>query len=294
MSNREVSNTKLKTQRTSLKRKITLVVKALSGLVEQRGSKTRIRQFIDQLEGFIIEAEKLNEDYISTLPDIEHEQAYQWYDEVFNRVNEIISDASLHLDLREDSGSIDTAVSTNIRTPDVSNEAKARAKAAEVFAKKQREFQKQKEWATAQRINLERRLLEAKQRAANVELDLEMHHIISEEASKTQKLETEAACLGAEALLTNEKVSDIDDLDQRLKDFEEFGINISGVFSPATKPFYMRNVCKNSTENPKPYVLTPPGAFVKSKAKKVTTLFHQGSDKTVTVKPEKKCFSTEQ
>ena len=72
----EVSNppnlpdkSKLKIQRSSIKRKITLQIKSLSELIEQNGSKTRISQIVSCLEDCVLEAEKLNVKYIASIPD---------------------------------------------------------------------------------------------------------------------------------------------------------------------------------------------------------------------------------
>lgn len=95
---------KLKIQRASIKRKITLHMKALYQLIEQNGSKTRIRQFMEQLENCVTDVEKINIQYIATLPELEREEAYEWYDVEFTRINEVLSEAATHLDLRESSG----------------------------------------------------------------------------------------------------------------------------------------------------------------------------------------------
>ena len=68
---RGVIQSTLKNKRSTVKRKVTLHLKNLAALVEQRVNKTRINRII---------AEELNVEYISFVPKNEQDKVLEWYD----------------------------------------------------------------------------------------------------------------------------------------------------------------------------------------------------------------------
>ena len=83
----------LKTKRSVVKRKITIHLNALSSEIGQFGSKFRIRRIIADLKQCLQEAELLNVQYLTFMPEIEHDKILEWYDVEFGRVNDALDEA---------------------------------------------------------------------------------------------------------------------------------------------------------------------------------------------------------
>ena len=90
----------LKTKRAVVKRKITIHLKGLAALMEQCGSKTCINRILADLRLCLQQAEELNLQYLSFLPEIEHDKVLEWYDMEFARVSEALNEAMAHLEER--------------------------------------------------------------------------------------------------------------------------------------------------------------------------------------------------
>ena len=73
-------NLTLKNKRSTVKRKITIHLKSLAALIEQCGSKTRINRIMADLRSCLQEVEELNVQYLSFVPQIEHDKVLEWYD----------------------------------------------------------------------------------------------------------------------------------------------------------------------------------------------------------------------
>ena len=88
-----------------------------------------------------------------------------------------------------------------------------KARAAQAFAKKQRESAKEKLKRLKRQAELQKKLWKAKEKVERVKMEAEQHSM-TEEAQKTRQIETEAIRLEVEAeALENEQ--------QGLKDFED-------------------------------------------------------------------------
>ena len=137
----------LKNKRSVVKRKITIHLKALSSEIKQFGSKFQIRRIIADMKQCLQEAELPNVQYLAFMPEIEHNKILEWYDVEFGRVNNALGEALSHLNKRE---SEETSQATSVsRRSKISSKSdpvviKARAVAAQAFAKKQRESAKEK------------------------------------------------------------------------------------------------------------------------------------------------------
>ena len=217
----------LKNKRSVVKRKITIHLKALSSEIEQFGSKFRIRRIIADLKQCLQEAELLNVQYLAFTPEIEHDKILEWYDVEFGRVNDALDEALTHLNEREsEETSQATSVSRRSKVFSKSDPVviKAKAAAAQAFAKKQRESAKEKLRELERQAELQKKLWKAKEEVERVkmeaELELEKQRSMSDEAQKTRQIEAEAIRLEVEAEVLENEAGDPDSLQQRLKDFE--------------------------------------------------------------------------
>ena len=52
------------------------------------------------LRSCLQQAEELNVQYLSFVPEIEHDKVLEWYDVEFDRVNEALDEAVVHLEER--------------------------------------------------------------------------------------------------------------------------------------------------------------------------------------------------
>ena len=136
----------------------------------------------------------------------------------------------MHLNERE---SEETSQATSVsRRSKVSSKSdpvviKAKAAAAQAFAKKQRESAKEKLRELERQAELQKKLWKAKEVERvkmEAELELEKQRSMSDEAQKTRQIEAEAIRLEVEAEVLENETGDPDSLQQRLKDFEGEGI----------------------------------------------------------------------
>ena len=152
----------------------------------------------------------------------------EWYDVEFGRVNDALDEALTHLNERE---SEETSPATSVsRRSKVSSKSdpvrviKAKAAAAQAFAKKQGESAKEKLRELERKAELQKKLWKAKEEVERVkmeaELELEKQRSMSDEAQKTRQIEAEAIRLEVEAEVLENEAGDPDSLQQRLKDFE--------------------------------------------------------------------------
>ena len=101
VSHPEISmHSTLKNKRSTVKRKITLHLKKLATLVEQYGYKTRINRIIADLRLCLQQAEELNVEHLSFVPETEYDKVLEWYDVEVFRVNEALDEALVHLEER--------------------------------------------------------------------------------------------------------------------------------------------------------------------------------------------------
>ena len=224
-------NLTLKNKRSTVKRKITIHLKSLAALIEQCGSKTRINRIMADLRSCLQQAEELNVQYLSFVPEIEHDKVLEWYDFEFARVNEALDEAVVHLEERasEEASVVSSNVSRNSKASHKGGKdpisAKAKAAAAQAYVRKQKEIAKEKLREIESQAELQRKLLKSKEEAERVrleaELELEKQRSISEEAQKTRELELEVIRLEVEAKALEKEAHDPDNLQERLEDFED-------------------------------------------------------------------------
>ena len=155
------------------------------------------------------QAEELNVQYLSFVPEIEHDKLLEWYDAEFARVNEALDEAVVHLEGRASEEA--SVVSSNVRSKSKASHksgkdpisAKAKAAAAQAYVRKQKEIAKEKLREIESQAELQRKLLKSKEEAESVrleaELELEKQRSISEEAQKTREMELEVIRLEVEA-----------------------------------------------------------------------------------------------
>ena len=70
----------------------------------------------EELKQCLQEAELLNVQYLTFMPEIEHDKILEWYDAEFGRVNDALDDALSHLNERV-SEETSQATSVNLRFP---------------------------------------------------------------------------------------------------------------------------------------------------------------------------------
>ena len=99
---REWSIATEKTKRAVVKRRITNTLKKLQGTIEQYGRKSIIRGYVNILEESLNEAQVLNNQLLAMLPEQEHENALNWYEEELERVQEAKLEAEAHLEERKE------------------------------------------------------------------------------------------------------------------------------------------------------------------------------------------------
>ena len=80
----------LKPKRSVVKRKITIHLKALSSEIGHFGSKFRFGRIIPDLKQCLKEAELLNVQYLTFMPEIEDGKILEGYDVEFGRVNDAL------------------------------------------------------------------------------------------------------------------------------------------------------------------------------------------------------------
>ena len=141
-------NLTLKNKRSTVKRKITIHLKSLAPLIEQCGSKTRINRIMADLRSCLQQAEELNVQYLSFVPDIEHDKVLEWHDFEFARANEALDEVVVHLEERasEEASVVSSNVSRKSKASHKSGKdpisAKAKAAAAQAYVRKQKEIAK--------------------------------------------------------------------------------------------------------------------------------------------------------
>ena len=102
---------------------------------------------------------------------------------------------------------------------------KARALAAQAFAKKQREIAKEKLKELGGQAELQNKLWKAKEEVERVKMEAEFERekqrSMTEEAQKTRQIEAEAIRWKLEAEALENEALGPDSLQQKLKDFED-------------------------------------------------------------------------
>ena len=98
--------TTVKTKRAVVKRRITNTLKKLQGTIEQTGRKSIICSYVNILEESLNEAQVLNNQLLAMLPEQEHENVLNWYEEELERVQEAKLEAEANLEERKERGEL--------------------------------------------------------------------------------------------------------------------------------------------------------------------------------------------
>ena len=138
---KELEVSQQKTSEQSVRKwKITIHLKVLSSEIGQFGSK--FRRIMANIKQCLQEAERLNVQYLTFMPEIKHDKILEWYDVEFGRGNDALNEALSHLN---ESVSEETSQATSVsQKSKVSSKSDpvaitARALAAQAFTRKQRE-----------------------------------------------------------------------------------------------------------------------------------------------------------
>ena len=96
----------VKTKRAVVKRRSTNTLKKLPGMIEQYGRKSIIRGYVNILEESFNEAQVWNNQLLAMLPEQEHENVLNWYEEELERVQEAKLEAQANLEERKERGEL--------------------------------------------------------------------------------------------------------------------------------------------------------------------------------------------
>jgi len=172
--------TTLKVRRSTVNRKITIHLKNLTTLIEQCGSRTCINRIMADLRSCLQQAEELNVQYLLFVPEIEHDKVLELYDVEFDRVNEALDEAVVHLEQRagEEKSVVSSIGSLKSKSSHRSGKdsvaVKAKTAAAQAYARKQKEIAKAKLQEIENQEELQRKLLKSKEQAERVRLEAEL------------------------------------------------------------------------------------------------------------------------
>ena len=95
-----LEETRIRSKRSVVKRRITTTLRKLEGLVSKFGSKTIIKGYVNNLSEYLKEAEALNTQLLALVHESEHEAVLIWYEEQLERVNDAKLEAESHLEGR--------------------------------------------------------------------------------------------------------------------------------------------------------------------------------------------------
>ena len=211
----------VKTKGAVVKRRITNTLKKLQGTIEQYKRKSIIRGYVNILEESLNEAQVLNNQLLALLPEQEHENAINWYEEELERVQEAKLEAEAHLEERkEESYSALSSLKLSKSSAD-SHVAEIRAKmaSAEIKAKQLEMEEERRKKEFAKQLEIKHKIEQARNEAERIEFE-------AKERRKTQEAKDEAARLATEAE-NLEKVrnfnhyNDPESLPYRLRDFDD-------------------------------------------------------------------------
>ena len=116
----------IRSKRTVIKRRITTTIRKLDSLLLDRGSKTAIKGYVNNVTQYLREAELLNDRLAACEGESEHENILLWYEEELERVEDIKMKAESQLEER---------LHEEISLPSQASSGKSSSKAAEARAK---------------------------------------------------------------------------------------------------------------------------------------------------------------
>lgn len=217
--------------RSQEKSSVTRSITKLNKVMRERGSRSLIRSLITKIEGHVQNADISNRKLYELLPEREHASVENWFVEVVEKADDAVASAYSHLDDREDEppsffGSVThSKVNTSTSLSSSARVAKARRKAeiAKLAAKQSEEEWKRREREDQARNELE---LAERERRENLEQVKYNRERLAREESERRRVQ-EAKDLAAQAELdarlieVETKDSDSECLKQRLRDFED-------------------------------------------------------------------------
>ena len=228
-----LEETRIRSKRSVIKRRITTTLRKLEGLVSKSGSKTIIKGYVNNLSEYLKEAEALNTQLLALVRESEQEAVLNWYEEQLERVGDAKLEAESHLEGRlhevssvagtfpgiQESPKLPNLISSksvmtcSSKSSGKAAELRAKASAAELKAKQLMEEEEKRKQELEKQLELEKNVAIAKEIAERAKLE-------AEERRKVQQATDESRCLRAEAeMLENEK-DDPESLSDRLRDFE--------------------------------------------------------------------------
>ena len=95
-----LEETRIRSKRSVIKRRITTTLRKLEGLVSKSGSKTIIKGYVNNLSEYLKEAEALNTQLLALVRESEQEAVLNWYEEQLERVGDAKLEAESHLEGR--------------------------------------------------------------------------------------------------------------------------------------------------------------------------------------------------
>lgn len=216
----------VKTKRAVVKRRITNTLKRLQGAIEQYGRKSIIRRYVNILEESLDEAQVLNNQLLDMLPEQEHENALNWYEEELERVQETKLEAEVHLEERKEE-SYSALSSLKLRKSSADShvaEIRATMASAEIKAKQLEMEEERRKKEFVKQLEIKHKIEQARNEAEKIEFE-------AQERRKTQEAKDEAARLTA-AAENLEKVrnfnhyNDPESLPYRLRDFDDDSLEL--------------------------------------------------------------------
>lgn len=232
----------VKTKRAVVKRRITNTLMRLQGAIVQYGRKSIIRRYVNILEESLDEAQVLNNQLLDMLPEQEHENALNWYEEELERVQEAKLEAEVHLEERkEESYSALSSLKLSKSSAD-SHVAEIRAKMAwaEIKAKQLEMEEEQRKKEFVKQLEIKHKIEQARNEAEKIEFE-------AQERRKTQEAKDEAARLTAAAEnleMVRNHYNDPESLPYRLRDFDDDSLELphflglSKVYKQVTLHYY--------------------------------------------------------
>ena len=173
-----------------VKRRITNTLKKIQGTIGQYGRKSIIRGYVKILEESLNEPQVLSNQLLAMLPEKEHENALNWYEEELERVEEAKLEAEANLEERKEESHSALSSVKLIKSSTDSHVAEIRAKMASAEIKARQleieEERRAKEFAKQLEIKYEI------EQAGNVAERIELR---AKERRKTQEVKDEAARL---------------------------------------------------------------------------------------------------
>ncbi len=255
-----LEETRIRSKRSVIKRRITTTLRKLEGLVSKSGSKTIIKGYVNNLSEYLKEAEALNTQLLALVRESEQEAVLNWYEEQLERVGDAKLEAESHLEGRlhevssvagtfpgiQESPKLPNLISSksvmtcSSKLSGKAAELHAKAFAAELKAKQLMEEEEKRKQELEKQLELEKNVAIAKEIAERAKLE-------PEERRKVQQATDESRCLRAEAeMLENEK-DDPESLSNRLRDFENEPSDKEQPSKKENQQSSLRNITEDST-----------------------------------------------